>query len=111
MIQPAHSLAGTKPNPTLELIDRMLDAALEDNALAGYVILIGHAPLTSLAHDDLAWLHGHKTYRNAAVAFSGAIPHDAILLCPAADNYQVGEVTEYLGHLDSGLFNRNTIYL
>jgi hypothetical protein len=101
----------SKENPTKNLIDAMIDKAHQQNALAGYVIVIGHAPLTSRAHDDLAWLQGHKTYRRLAVAHSSSIPWEAILLSPAADNYQVGEVIEYRGLIDSGKITRQTIYL
>lgn len=101
----------TAPNPTRDLIDKMIDQAHEDNLLAGYIILIGHAPMTTRAHDDLAWLHGHKTYRHLSVASSSAIPFEAVLLSPVADNYQIGEVNEYRGLVESGKITRNTIYL
>lgn len=101
----------TAPNPTKQLIDAMIDQASEDNLLAGYVVLIGHAPLTSLAHDDLAWLRGHKTYRQLFVAHSSSIPSATVLLSPAADNYQLGEVVEYRGLIDTGKITRQTIYL
>lgn len=101
----------TEMNPTRQLIDTMIDQAHDDNGLAGYIIVIGHAPLTSRAHDDLAWLQGHKTYRRLPVAHSSAIPWEAVLLSPAADNYQVGEVIEYRGLIDSGKITRKTIYL
>ena len=39
---------------TKQLIDSMIDQAHADNLLAGYVIIIGHAPLTSRARDDRA---------------------------------------------------------
>ena len=98
-------------NPTKQLIDSMIDKAREDNLLAGYIIVIGHAPLTSRAHDDLAWLHGLRTYRQLPVAHSSSIPWEAVLLSPAADNYQVGEVVEYRGLIDSGLITHRVIYL
>ncbi|MHC5794811.1 hypothetical protein ACVXZ4_01495 [Lacisediminihabitans sp. FW035] len=101
----------TGHNPTRHLIDAMIDRAHDDNGLAGYIIVIGHAPLTSRASEDLAWLQGHKTYRRLPVAYSSSIPWEAVLLSPAADNYQVGEVIEYRGLIDSGRITSNTIYL
>jgi hypothetical protein len=101
----------TKPSPTRQLIDAMIDEAYDHNVLAGYIIVIGHAPLTSRARDDLAWLHGYKTYRRLPVVHSSAIPWQGILLSPAADNYQVGEVVEYRGLVDSGRTTRQTLYL
>lgn len=101
----------TATNPTRQLIDAMIDQATEESVLAGYVIIIGHTPLTSRAHDDLAWLRGHKTYRQLLVAYSGSIPSATVLLSPAADNYQLGEVVEYRGLIDSGKITRCTIYL
>lgn len=89
----------------------MIDQAAEENVLAGYFIIIGHTPLTSLAYDDLAWLRGHKTYRQHFVAYSSSIPSATVLLSPAADNYQLGEVVEYHGHIDSGTISRQTLYL
>lgn len=98
-------------NNTRELIDHMIDEAQEDNLLASYVILIGHAPQSSRSsRDDLAWLRGHKSYRHFTVAQSGEIPFEAILLSPTADNYQVGEVNEYKGLTDSGRVVRRTLY-
>jgi hypothetical protein len=95
--------------PQLTLTRR--DRAHDDNGLSSYIIVIGHAPLTSRARDDLAWLQGHKTYRQLPVAHSSAIPWEAVLLSSAADNYQVGEVIEYRGLIDSGMITRKTIYL
>ena len=82
----------------------------DDNLLANYVIVIGHAPESSLARKDLAWLHGHKSYRQCKVAQSGEIPFEAILLSPTADNYQAGEVAEYKGLIDSGRIVRRILY-
>ncbi len=96
---------------TKQLIDSMIDQAHADNLLAGYVIIIGHAPLTSRARDDLAWMHGLRTYRQLPVAHSSSIPWEAVLLSPTADNYQVGEVFEYRGLIDSGRVTRRLIYL
>lgn len=98
------------PNPTRDLIDRMIDDATEDNLLASYVIVIGHAPGSTRARDDLAWLRGHKNYRRFKVAQSGEIPFEAILLAPTADNYQTGEVAEYKGLIDSGRIVRRVLY-
>ncbi|RFA07630.1 hypothetical protein B7R21_15760 [Subtercola boreus] len=88
----------------------MIDQAHEQNPLANYVVLIGHAPLTSRAHDDLGWLRGHRTYRHLAVAQSGEIPFEAILLSPTADNYQLGEVSKFRGLTDSGQIRRRVLY-
>jgi hypothetical protein len=73
--------------------------------------VIGHAPLTSRASDDLACLQGHKTYRRLPVVHSSAIPWEAVLLSPPAHDYQVGEVIDYRGLIDSGMITRKTIYL
>lgn len=96
---------------TQDLIDRMIDRAQDDNLLATYIIVVGHVPRSSLAHDDLAWLAGHKTYRRFKIAQSAQVPADAILLSPTADNYLVGEVTEYTGRIGSPDIARHTLYL
>lgn len=96
--------------PTRDLIDRMIDQAQDDNLLASYVIVLGHAPASSRAKDDLGWLHGHKIYRRFKVVQSGEIPFEAVLLSPTADNYQAGEVSEYKGLLDSGRIVRRILY-
>lgn len=103
-------LEPSPPEMAKELIDQMIDVAQEDNSLATYIILLGHAPRSSLAHDDLAWLGGRKTYRRFKVAQSGEIPSDAILLSPTADNYQVGAVTDYKGVIGSADIVRRTLY-
>jgi len=103
-------LEPSPPEMVKELIDQMIDVAQDDNLLATYIILVGHAPQSSLAHDDLAWLGGHKTYRRFKIAQSGEIPPDAILLSPTADNYQLGAVTEYKGVIGSADIVRRTLY-
>lgn len=82
----------TEQNPTRQLIDTM----------------IGHAPLTSRASDDLAWLQAPTTYRRLPVTHGSAIPWEAVLLSPAADNYQVAEAIEYRGLIDSKTITRKT---
>lgn len=101
----------TSVQKTKELIDRMIDRAQEDNILATYIILVGHSPRSSLAHDDLAWLGGHKTYRRFKIAQSAQVPAEAILLSPTADNFLVGEVTEYTGRIGSNDIGRHTLYI
>jgi len=98
------------PNRVRELIDRMIDQAQEDNVLTSYVIVIGHAPASTRALEDLGWLRGHQNYRQFKVAQSGEIPYEAILLSPTADNYQAGEVAEYKGLIDSGRIMRRILY-
>ncbi|MDJ0324228.1 hypothetical protein QMG61_10670 [Cryobacterium sp. PH31-AA6] len=100
----------TAAQKTKELIDLMIDRAQEDNLLATYIILVGHTPRSSLAHDDLAWLGGHKTYRRFKIAQSAQVPAEAILLSPTADNYLLGEVTEYTGRIGSHDIGRHTLY-
>lgn len=100
----------TSAQRTKDLIDRMIDRAQDDNLLATYIVLVGHVPRSSLAHDDLAWLGGHKTYRRFKIAQSAQVPAEAILLSPTADNYLVGEVTEYTGRIGYPDIGRHTLY-